>query len=134
MRVVFDTNIFISALAITGGSAEEAYLLAVRGAFDLFTSVAILTDTANTLRGTFEWSDEQVQRALRAISKISTVLKTRPHLPILADEPDNRILECALLAKANYIVTGDRHLLSLSRHGGVSMLTLADFLTLIRRA
>jgi putative PIN family toxin of toxin-antitoxin system len=133
VRVVFDTNVFISAFAIPGGHAEEAYLVAVRGTFELFTSVSILTETANTLRTKFEWSDDRARRALQSISKTATVLKTRPHLHILKDEPDNRILECALLAKADYIVTGDRHLLALGRHGGASILTLSSFLELLRR-
>ncbi|MGH7409934.1 MAG: putative toxin-antitoxin system toxin component, PIN family [Candidatus Methylomirabilis sp.] len=133
MQVVFDTNIFISAFAIPGGHAEEAYLHAVHGTFELFTSVSILTETANTLRTKFEWSDEKVQRVLRSISKIATVLKTRPHLHILKDEPDNRILECALLAKADVIVTGDRHLLLLTRYRGISVVKLADFLELVGR-
>ena len=97
----------------------------------LFTSVSILTETANTLRAKCEWSDEKVERALRSIGKIATVLKTRPHLHILKDEPDNRILECALLAKADVIVTGDHHLLLLKRHGGTSLVRLADFLELL---
>ena len=133
MRVVFDTNIFISAFAIPGGHAEEAYLHAVHGTFELFTSVSILTESANTLRSKFEWSDEKVQRVLRSISKTATVLKTRPHLHILKDEPDNRILECALLAKADVIVTGGRHLLSLKRHRGISIVKLAEFLELLGR-
>ena len=133
MRVVFDTNIFISAFVIPGGHAEEAYLQAVRGEFELFTSVSILTETANTLRTKFEWSDEKVQRVLRSMSKTATVLKTRPHLHILKDEPDNRILECALLANGDIIVTGDRHLLSLKHHRGTSIVKLADFLELLGR-
>ena len=133
MRVVFDTNVFISAFAIPGGHAEEAYLHAVHGTFELFTSVSILTETANTLRTKFEWSDEKVERALRSIGNTATVLKTRPHLHILKDEPDNRILECALLAKADVIVTGDRHLLSLKRHRDTSLVTLAAFLQLLGR-
>lgn len=133
MRVVFDTNIFISAFAIPGGHAEEAYLHAARGTFELFTSVSILTETANTLRTKFEWSGDKVQRVLRSISKSAMVLKTRPHLHILKDEPDNRILECALLATADIVVTGDRHLLSLKRHRGISIVRLADFLELLGR-
>jgi predicted nucleic acid-binding protein len=70
---------------------------------------------------------------LRTISKTATVLKTRPHLHILKDDPDDRILECALLASADVIVTGDRHLLSLTRHGSTSLLGLADFLDLIEQ-
>ncbi len=133
MRVVFDTSIFISAFAISGGHAEEAYLHAVRRESELFTSVSILTETANTLRTKIEWSDEKVERVLRSISKTGTVLKTRPHLHLLEDEPDNRILECALLAKADLIVTGDRQLLSLKRHYAASIVTLADFLKLLDR-
>jgi predicted nucleic acid-binding protein len=51
----------------------------------------------------------------------------------LKDEPDNRILECALLATADIIVTGDRHLLSLKRHRGIFIVRLADFLELLGR-
>lgn len=128
MRVVFDTNIFISAFAFPGGRAEEAYLHAVRGAFDLFTSIAILTETANKLQTKFEWSDEKVLRLLESVSQTAVVLRTRPHLHILKDEPDNRILECALLAEADRIVTGDRHLLSLEHYRDISIVKLADFL------
>jgi len=128
VRVVFDTNIFISAFVIPGGNAEEAYLQAVRGTFTLYSSIAILTETANTLRTKFEWSDEKALRLLESVSRTAVVLRTRPHLHIVKDEPDNRILECALLAEADSIVTGDRHLLSLKQFRGISILKLADFL------
>jgi len=131
VRVVFDTNVFISAFVIPGGRAEDAYLHAVRETFELYTSVAILTETANTLRTKFEWSAENVRRLLQSISQTATVLKTQPHLHILKDEPDNRILECALLAEAEIIVSGDRHLLSLVRHRGITIVKLADFLKLL---
>ena len=108
MRAVFDTNIFISAFVIPGGNAEEAYMQAARGDFQLFTSVTILTETANILQTKFGWSDARVARLVGAISKTATVLKTEPLLHDLADEADNRILECAVLAAADFIVTGDR--------------------------
>ena len=133
MRAVFDTNIFISAFVIPGGNAEEAYLHAVRGRFELFTSVSILTETANTLQTKFEWPDEKIRQVLRSISSVAIVLKTRPDLHILEDEPDNRILECALLAQASVIVSGDRHLLSLERYRGISILRLAEFLRRLQR-
>jgi predicted nucleic acid-binding protein len=66
VRAVFDTNIFISAFVISGGNADEAYLHAVRGTFELFTSVAILTETATTLQMKFQWSDEKVRKLLQA--------------------------------------------------------------------
>ncbi len=134
MRVVFDTNIFISAFAIPGGNAEEAYLQAIQGTFELVTSVTILTETAGILRTKFEWADDKIEQFLQSVSRVATVLKTHPHLHVVQDEADNRILECAQLARADYIVTGDRHLLALQRHEQTTLISLADFLALIRKA
>ncbi len=132
MRVVFDTNIFISAFVIPGGNAEKAYLHALHGAFELFTSISILTETANTLIRKFQWSEERAQQLVRTIGQTATILKTEPHLHILEDEPDNRILECALLAQADRIVTGDRHLLFHKTYQGIQIIKLSEFLNLLK--
>lgn len=128
MQAVFDTNIYVSAFAIPGGNAEIAYRHAVRGTFQLVTSVAILTETANILKTKFDWTDEKVKRLLQSIGKTARLIKTRSRIQALRDEPDNRILECAFDAEADRIVTGDRHLLSMKRYRDVSIVTLADFL------
>ncbi len=132
MRVVFDTNIYISAFVIPGGNAEEAYLYAVGGRFELFTSIAILTETANTLRNKFSWAHEKIERFLTTVGQTATVLKTEPYIQLLHDDPDNRILECALLARAEVIVTGDQHLLALERFEGAALMKLSEFLALFR--
>jgi putative PIN family toxin of toxin-antitoxin system len=128
LKVVFDTNIFISAFVIPGGKAEEVYLHVLKGDFDLYSSVAILTESAQKLREKFAWPENQIVRLLKAISKVATVIKTRPHLHILADEPDNRILECSLDAKADFIVSGDKHLLCLKHFQGIKIISLSNFL------
>jgi predicted nucleic acid-binding protein len=46
LRVVFDTNIYVSAFAIPGGDAEEAFLHAARGSFELLAAIPILTETS----------------------------------------------------------------------------------------
>lgn len=133
MKVVFDTNIFISAFVIPGGKAEEVYLHVLKGDFDLHSSVAILTETAQKLREKFAWPEKQIVRLLKAISKVATVIKTRPHLHILPDEPDNRILECALEAKADFIVSGDKHLLSLKHFQNIKIISLSNFLEILSK-
>jgi len=133
VRVVFDTNIYISALAIPGGTAEDAYLEAVRGTFELFTSVAILTETARVLQTKFDWAEDKVREAVQDISQTATVLRPRPTLHILNDEPDNRILECAIAAQAEFVVSGDRHLLALKHHADTTIISLANFLTKLRK-
>jgi len=127
-KVVFDTNVFISAFITPGGRAEEAYLLALEGKVDLFTSIPILTETARKLRDKFQWNDQKIADAVRHISAIATLRKPEKRLAILADAPDNRILECAVDADAELIVTGDKHLLKLGTYEDIKITTLAGFL------
>jgi uncharacterized protein len=131
VRVVFDTNVYVSAFAIPGGNAEDAYLHATQGTFELVTSIFILTETAGILRTKFDWSEDKVTQLLQSIGRTATVVKTHPHLHVLQDEPDNRVLECAVAAQADYLVTGDRHLLALQHHEQTTLISLAEFLALL---
>lgn len=133
LKVVFDTNVYISAFISPGSRAEEAYLLAVNGKVELYTSVAILTETARKLREKFLWDDIKITSALKHISKVSTVLKPIKKLNILSDTPDNRVLECAKEAASNLIVTGDRHLLDLKEYEGIGITKISGFLYSFRR-
>ena len=81
----------------------------------------------------FDWAEDKAREAVQAISQVATVLRPRPTLHILKDEPDNRILECAIAAQAEFVVSGDRHLLALKHHANITMISLADFLTKLRR-
>lgn len=127
-RVVFDTNIYISAFITPGGRGEAAYLRAVRGELELFTSVPILTELARKLRDKFRWDDEHITAAVRHVAGAARVVKPKERLAVLADEPDNRILECAREARADLIVTGDRHLLVLREYEGIEIVSLSAFL------
>ena len=132
MKVVFDTNIFISAFVIPGSKAEEAYLLALKREFALYSSVAILTETAQKLREKFDWSHGKITHLLKTIAKFATVINTQPHLHLLADEPDNRVLECTEAANADFIVMGDKHLLSLKHFQHSNIVRLSDFLVILK--
>ena len=132
MRVVFDTNIYISAFAIPGGDAEEAFLHATRGTFELLTSVPILTETAGVLQTKFDWSSDRARQLILYLSQNATLVESFPRLHILHDEPDNRILECAIGSHADFIVTGDRHLLDLGQYETTRIIKLAEFLALLK--
>ena len=131
LKVVFDTNVYISAFITPGGRAEEAYLLAIDGRVDLFTSIAILTELARKLRDKFLWDDQNITSAIRHISTIAAIRKPSRRMAILKDDADNRILECAVDAGADLLVTGDKHLLKLGTFEGVRIVTIADFMKMI---
>ncbi len=128
MRAVFDTNVFISALMVPGSQAERALRLARQGRLDLCTSVAILTETARKLREKFDQSEEDIRDALKMISRTAQVFKPSLRVNVLKDVPDNRILECAVEARADLVVTGDRHVLKLKKFHDIPILRLVDFL------
>ena len=127
MKVVLDTNIFISAFVIPGGKAEAAYSHALRKDFTLYSSVAILTETAQKLREKFGWQQDKITSLLKAIAKVAIVIKTEPHLHHLTDEPDNRVLECAEAVGADFIVTGDITPSLLKRFKTATLLGLQTF-------
>jgi putative PIN family toxin of toxin-antitoxin system len=134
VRVVFDTNVYISAFVIPGSLSDDAYRRASDGDIDLFSSVAILTELAAKLRDKFEWSEDRIRAALKAISRTAHVVKTRAHLAVVRDATDNRILECAEEVDADLIVTGDSHLLKLRRFGGAGIVRVSTFLRILGRS
>lgn len=133
LKVVFDTNIYISAFVIPGGNAEKAYIHAVNGDFELYTSVAILTELARKLDEKFGWDKQKIAQLIRSIGNLATVLKTTPCLKVVTDDPDNRILECALEAGANFLVTGDKHLLKLKGYKNFKIIKLSTFLLTLQQ-
>jgi putative PIN family toxin of toxin-antitoxin system len=128
MKVVFDTNVFVSAFIVSGSRGEQALLLAHRRKVALYTSVPILTETARVLREKFAQPEEDITVALKMIGRAATIVRPVRKITILEDVPDNRILECAVTVEVDLIVTGDQHLLRLKAFEGVSIVRLADFL------
>jgi putative PIN family toxin of toxin-antitoxin system len=131
VRVVFDTNVFISAFAVPGSLSDEAYRRSRAGEVELVTSVAILTELASKLRDKFGWEEARITGALKSVSRAAHVVKTTPHLTVVRDSPDNRILECAELSAANLVVSGDPHLLKLRRFGETGIVRVSTFLRII---
>jgi len=128
VKAVLDTNIFISALTLPGGQAEKAVLAAVEGRFDLAISKPIIHEVLGVLARKFARDAEELARVAVFLSELGEVVQPRKTLHVLSDEPDNRILECALAAHAKLIVTGDRAMLALDEHKGIRIVTLREFL------
>jgi putative PIN family toxin of toxin-antitoxin system len=128
MKVLFDTNLFISAFIVPGGRAETAFRLARRRSCELYVSVAILAETAQKLRNKFNQPERDIEEALRMIGRSAKVLKPTSNVTLLEDLPDNRILECAIEGRVDLVVTGDRHLLKLRKFENIPIVRLADFL------
>jgi putative PIN family toxin of toxin-antitoxin system len=133
MRVVFDTNIFVSAFIIPGGLADKALLNIIEGRDDLLLSKAILDELLSVLAAKFSRDEEEISRVALFLSEIAEWTKPTETIDILKDEPDNRILECATCGKAAVIVTGDKEMLRLGSFRDIKILSLRAYLELSER-
>jgi putative PIN family toxin of toxin-antitoxin system len=123
-RVVFDTNVFVSAYGF-GGSPADLIRAAIRGEIRLVTSPAILAEVARVLADKLEFEQERVEAVVRQIARVADVVRPTERLSVVADEPDNRVPECAVAGEADLIISGDRHLLSLREYAGIRVLGVA---------
>lgn len=128
MRAVADTNVYISALNF-GGTAEEILALGRAQAIQLCISPSILKEIEGVLIWKFKWSAKRVRQALAVIQEFTELVHPKGTIHVItADEADNRILECALEAKADVVITGDDHLQELKTFRGISILSPRAFL------
>jgi len=130
MRVVFDTNIFISALVIPGSVAEKAILKILEGHDQLVISKAIINEILEVLARKFSRDRENLSRVAVWLSDIGVLVRPKQKIHVLEDEPDNRILESAVEGNAEAIVTGDKRMLDLERFQNISIIRLREYLDL----
>ena len=129
MRVVFDSNIFISALVFPGGQAEQALFRILDGADTLILSKAILDEVLVTLGRKFCRDPEALSQTAVILSEIAEMVQPARRVRVLKDDPDNRILECAEAGQAECIVSGDKVMLQLKRYGNIRLVSLREYLT-----
>jgi len=119
VRVVFDTNVLVSALAFPGGRGEAALREIIEERDELILSKPILDELLGVLARKFSRDAEELAHVAVVLSGLARFVSPRRTLQVVADEADNRILECALTGRAEAVVTGDRALLALGEYRGV---------------
>jgi uncharacterized protein len=125
LRIVFDTNVYVSAFAMPDSKSSLAFSLASQDVFDLVVSPDIIAELLGKLaEPKYDFSQAELDDAERGIREIAIVVEPALRLSTVKDEPDNRILECA--AGASAIITGDRHLLAIGSFGDI--MTVSELL------
>ncbi len=126
MRVVFDTNVLISAL-VFGGLPRALLIRVFRGEMTLVTSSVLLNELEEILVVRFA-HDASLARTVRAEIELLAEVVEAPELARVArDRDDDAVLAAAIAGKASAIVTGDRDLLVLVEHEGIRIVTPRDF-------
>jgi|HubBroStandDraft_1064217.scaffolds.fasta_scaffold36130_3 putative PIN family toxin of toxin-antitoxin system len=107
--VVLDTNIVVSAHLSPLGLPYRVYNLVLHQHLRLLVSAPILIEYECVLRRPrFRFPPERIAESLIRIRKMSTMIAPATTLAVSPDETDNRFLECAEAAGADFLVTGNR--------------------------
>ena len=131
MKVVFDTNVFVSALVIPSGAAAQALFRVIQGQDRLFISKEIIHELLSVLSRKFSRDREALSRVAFTLSEVAEIVTPTDTVHVLEDEPDNRVIECALCAGADVVVTGDKRMLKLSAYGGMRIISVREYLDTI---
>jgi putative PIN family toxin of toxin-antitoxin system len=132
--VVIDTNVFISYLWGSKNAETIAELL-FEGKIRPLLSEAVFHELCTVgHRGKFKqkFSPEVFLSLCEAYRNISVFVVPKKKITVSVDTKDNIFLECAFEGKADYIITGDQHLLKIGNYEGVFIVTPADFLKMIQ--
>jgi putative PIN family toxin of toxin-antitoxin system len=129
-RVVFDTNIWISGL-IWRGNPYCCLQLAYAGLVQPAICSSMLAELCEKLRSKFGFNENRIQRVVYDVRRVSTEVAIKGDLSVVtADPADDKFVECAIVGEAPFIVSHDKHLLTLGTYRQVRVLSAEDYLAL----
>ena len=132
VRVVVDTNVLVSALV--GHGKPRRLVLKLLGKHTVILSREMLAELADVLaRDRFMIKDSQLERYLSGLVRKSEIVTISTRFKMISEDPDDdTVLNTAYSGKANYIVTGDRHLLALREFKGIEIVKVTHMLEILR--
>lgn len=131
-RVVVDTNVLVSALIKKGKPLKLIQRLLDKHTVVL--SSQMLAELADVLsRDKFTIANAQIDLFISLLLRKSTVASVSGNLDVISEDPDdNVVLLTAVNGKADYIVSGDKHLLALRKFEGIAIVTISQMLEILR--
>ena len=136
MRIVLDTNILISAFVSNKGASAQILARCQAGELELLISPESIAElrrvlTYPSLRKRFRYSDEQIEAFVTFLEQAAIVLSPPVSVrAVPADADDDKFVALALAGQAQYLVSGDDHLLQVGQYQGVTILKPAAFMLL----
>jgi len=129
VKVVLDTNVLISAIMF-GGKSRDILEMGISGKIKIAVSQDILKELTEVLVDKkFRAPVSFIQKVIHELSEIAELVIVTGKINVIKNDPDdNRILECAVSAKADFIVSGDSDILILKRFRKIKILSPSDFL------
>jgi len=132
MSVTFDTNVLLSATLWDGSVAQKLLFELIKKEIKIYSTPSIISEYQRVLKRDFDFSEKEIAEILEKV--LSFVIMVNPNLKVelVKDDPDdNKIIECALESKSEYLLTYDQHLLKLKEIQGIRIITPEEARTII---
>ncbi len=127
MKVFFDTNVWI-AEALLGEAARRLIEATSKAAWRIFSSSHVLAEIERVLQGRLEGSRRfAVLTRQRIQRRVATVEPSTSRHRVPGDPADSPILQAALAAGVDYLVSNDAHLIDLSPYEGMRIVTMSEY-------
>ena len=130
LRFVFDTNTIVSGLLLPESKPRRAFDQA-QDQGSVLISIPILAELNDVLsRKKFDkyLTEEKRKRFLAVLAKKAKLVEITEEIVECRDPKDNKFLELAVCGKADYIISGDKDLLTLNPFRGIAILKPDEFL------
>lgn len=128
-RVVLDTNVYLSAFLFRNGTLADIWRFAETRRYTVVISPFILREFMKKLREKFTVPETERETIKRKVARVAEIVQPKTIPEVIVDDPDDHhVLACVVAGKANLIVSGDRHLLSLKEYEGIPIVRPMDFL------
>jgi putative PIN family toxin of toxin-antitoxin system len=136
VRIVVDTNVVVSRHVAPGGTIAALFRHWENRALDLVVSPEILAEYERVLaepdiQAAHRLSDEEFAIVMAGFATVALqVTPTESHNAVADDPSDNKSVECAVAGNADYVVTGDNHLLALGSYQNIQIVPPGVFVRL----
>lgn len=128
-RVILDTNVLVSGI-LFGGRPREVIRLALKGHITAYLSPDTLREFRDVIaRPKFRLPSEFVHTVIEELQAAMPMVFPRDIVPVVAEDPDDdAVIACAVASNADFIITGDPHLLAIGRYQRIVIVTPAEYL------
>lgn len=135
MRVVIDTNVFVSGIFWEGNFCSQIIDKWKNGEFVLVSSVEILGEFVRTMRNfKIQMPEDMIEEWRNLIFENSVMVEPTARVDVVEDDPDdNKFLEAGVAGRVDFVVSQDKHLLGVGSFRGIRIIGTEDFLGLVEK-
>lgn len=132
MNIVLDTNILISSTLWDNSVAQRLLFKLINQDTFIYSSIEILKEYQNVLNRDFGYSNEEIMKIIERMLLFIKLVTPKERIQLVKDDAeDNKVIECAIESSSSYIITYDKHLLSIKEYEGIKIIRPEEAMSII---